>query len=241
MASEKILLVDDDADMREVLQLYLKKNGYLVFTAEDGVDAIRAVEESNPDLILLDVMMPNLDGLEFLPIIRKKTEVPVLLLSSKNDDIDTILGLSVGGDDYISKTTSMPVIVSKVRAHLRRNRILADRTENTGNQPQSERTIIEYPGLTINLVNAEVIANGSVVKLSAKEYQLLCLMARNPERIYTVEKLFELIWAENSLGDYRTVMVHLSNLRKKIELNPNEPQYILTLRGIGYKFNASNM
>lgn len=238
MASEKILLVDDDADMREVLELFLKKNGYVVFTAEDSVQAIGVVEEIVPNLIILDVMMPNLDGFELCQIIRKKTEVPILFFSSKDDDIDKILGLGIGGDDFIPKTTSMPVVVAKVRAHLRRNRVLRQEKDQMLPVSGPSDSVLTYPGLVIKLDNVVVIANGSAVKLSAKEYHLLCLLARNPERVYSVEQLFELIWGENSLGDYRTVMVHISNIRKKIELNPENPRYIQTLRGIGYKFNG---
>ncbi|MRH41099.1 response regulator [Aquibacillus halophilus] len=234
MASERILIVDDDADMRDVLELFLKKNGYTVFTAEDGLQAIDIVDNIAPELIILDVMMPNLDGFELCQIIRKKTEVPILFFSSKDEDMDKILGLGVGGDDYIPKSTSMPVIVAKVKAHLRRIRVHQQVLPIIA-QPD---TLITYPGLVIKLDNAVVIANDSTVKLSAKEYHLLCLMARNPERVYSVEQLFELIWGENSLGDYRTVMVHISNIRKKIELNPENPKYIQTLRGIGYKFNG---
>lgn len=238
MASERILLVDDDADMREVLGLFLENNGYVVFTAGDGVQAIGVVEEVVPDLIILDVMMPNLDGFELCQIIRKKTEVPILFFSSRDEDMDKILGLGIGGDDFISKTTSMPVIVAKVKAHLRRNRVLLQEKDKALLVSGPSDSVITYPGLVIKLDNAVVIANGSAVKLSAKEYHLLCLIARNPERVYSVEQLFELIWGENSLGDYRTVMVHISNIRKKIELNPENPRYIQTLRGIGYKFKG---
>nr|WP_149474456.1 response regulator transcription factor [Oceanobacillus polygoni] len=233
VASERILLVDDDADMREILKLYLEKNGYAVFVAEDGIRALAVIEDVNPELIILDVMMPNLDGFELLPIIRKNTDVPVLMFSSIDDDMNKVLGLGIGADDYLSKTTNMSVIVAKVKAHLRRNRSL---TEKVRSIEKEKSTILNYPGLEINLTSALVKVDGMIVKLSAKEYQLLCILAQNPERIYTVEKLFELIWSEDGLGDYRTVMVHLSKLRKKIENNPDDPQYIQTLRGIGYKF-----
>ncbi|MEC5423107.1 response regulator transcription factor [Virgibacillus sp. C22-A2] len=240
MASEKILLVDDDFDMREVVKLYLEKNGYTVYTAEGGVQAMNIVGEVNPELIVLDVMMPHLDGFELCQIIRKQTDVPILFLSSKDEDMDKILGLGIGGDDYIPKSTSMPVIVAKIKAHLRRNRVLLQE-KNDGNVPLSTqpKSVINYPGLVIRLDSATVIANGATVKLSAKEYRLLCLMAGNPERVYSMEQLFELVWGVNSLGDYRTVMVHISNIRKKIEIIPETPKYIKTLRGIGYKFNGA--
>lgn len=237
MANEKILLVDDDPDMLEVMTLYLKNNAFQTVTAEDGYRAIAIVEKEEPELIILDVKMPDLDGFELCQIIRKKTDAPILFLSSKTGDMDKIIGLGIGADDYISKKTSMSVLVAKVKAHLRRNRILLQDTVTLNRPITYKQEKIVYPGLVINLDSAVVHANGHPVKLSAKEYQLLCLLARNPERVYSVERIFELIWDEKSLGDYRTVMVHISNLRKKIEANPETPRYIKTFRGIGYKFN----
>nr|WP_281349704.1 response regulator transcription factor [Ornithinibacillus caprae] len=229
------MLVDDDPDMIEVLGVYLKKNGYEVVTAGDGIEAVETLEIHQPDLIMLDVVMPNLDGFEVCHLIRKKTEVPILFLSSKEEDMDKILGLGVGGDDYISKTTSPAVIVAKIKAHLRRSRTFPPIQPNN-RDTSKKQSVLEYPGLFINLESTTVKLNGSVVKLAAKEFQILSLLAQNPERVYSVEKLFELIWGEDSLGDYRTVMVHISNLRKKIEANPDDPTYIKTIRGIGYKF-----
>lgn len=227
MANEKILIVDDDPDMLELVALYMRKNGYDVLIAEDGFKAIAVVEKEEPELIILDVTMPHLDGFELCQIIRRQTDVPILFLSSREDDIDKILGLGIGGDDYIPKTTSMSVLVAKVKAHLRRNRVLPQDTYTK--RANYENTIIDYPGLVIDLQSAVVMVNDKQVKLSAKEYHLLCLLARNPGRVYSVEQLFEIIWEEESLGDYRTVMVHISNLRKKIEINPDDPQYIQTL------------
>lgn len=237
MANEKILIVDDDPDMREVLQLYMEKNGFRVCTAIDGFSALQMVEQENPELIILDVMMPRLDGFELCQYIRRKTDVPVLFFTSKNDDIDQIMGLGIGGDEYIEKTTSLPVVVAKVKAHIRRNRtfpILADKVQESMEVSES---VITFPGLIINLDSADVKVNDETIKLSAKEYQLLCVLAKNPDRIYSVEQLFDLIWGEESLGDYRTVLVHISNLRKKIERNLDGVEYIQTFRGIGYKFN----
>jgi len=237
MANERILVVDDDPDMLEVLSLYLKNSGFTVFTADDGMSALTIIDEEMPELIILDVMMPNLDGFELCQYIRRKTEVPILFFSSKVEDADKVLGLGVGGDDYIEKTTSLPVVVARVKAHLRRNRILPNHHSLLKEKTQKDRAILKYPGLTIKLDSAVVEVGGRTVRLSAKEYQLLTLMAQNPDHIYSVEQLFEHVWGEDSLGDYRTVMVHISNLRKKIEENPEESVYIHTFRGIGYKFN----
>lgn len=238
MANEKILFVDDDSDMREVLEAYMIKNGFSVFTAENGLLAISVVEERKPDLIVLDVMMPELDGFELCQLIRKKTNVPILFLSARGDDMDIILGLGIGGDDYITKSASPAEIMARIKAHLRRNRMLPQHNEVARAETENYN-LLTFPDLVIDMDSAVVKARGSIVKLSAKEYQILCLMARHPDRIYSVELLFELIWGEQSLGDFRTVMVHLSNLRKKIECNPTKPAYIQTVRGIGYKFTCS--
>jgi len=237
MANERILIVDDDLHMQEVLSLYLQKNGFIVFTADDGLSALSIVEEEVPELIILDVMMPNLDGFELCQYIRRKTDVPILFFSSMVEDSDKVLGLGVGGDDYIEKSTSLSVVVAKVKAHLRRNRVLPNGSSLAKDNPRKDRSILKYPGLTIRLDSAVVEVDGRKVRLSAKEYQILALMAQNPNHIYSVEQLFDHVWGEESLGDYRTVMVHISNLRKKIEQNPDESVYIHTFRGIGYKFN----
>lgn len=240
MANERILVVDDDLHMQEVLSLYLQKSGFTVFTADDGLSALTVVEEEMPELIILDVMMPNLDGFELCQYIRKKTDVPILFFSSMIEDSNKVLGLGVGGDDYIEKSTSLPVVVAKVKAHLRRNRVLPNKNTESKEKPHKDRLILKYPGLTIRLDSAVVEVDERKVRLSAKEYQILALMAQNPNQIYSVEQLFDHIWGEESLGDYRTVMVHISNLRKKIEQNPDESVYIHTFRGIGYKFNDFN-
>ncbi|MFD2629922.1 response regulator transcription factor [Oceanobacillus kapialis] len=237
MASEKILIVDDDRDMSEILGTYLKQQGYSVLFAAEGIHALEIVENEPPDLIVLDVMMPHLDGFELCQLLRKKTDVPVLFFSAKNEDGDNILGLGIGADDYIAKNTSIPVVVARIRAHLRRNRKLEEQHNKLSQQPMD--AVIRYPGLVINLEQAVVTANGRPIKLSAKEYHLLCLLARNPDRVYSVEQLFALIWGADSLGDYRTVMVHISNIRKKLEEELGASSYIETLRGIGYKFTGT--
>ncbi|WP_194287328.1 response regulator transcription factor [Gracilibacillus oryzae] len=236
MASETILIVDDDQDIRSLIELYMKSNGYNVLVASDGIEALAMVEQQLPDLIILDVMMPRLDGYELCQELKKITDIPIIFLSSKNDDMDKILALSVGGDDFIEKNTNPPLLLAKIKAHLRRYRNLSVKN-NQNDEYVKDTSVIDYPGLVINLDSAVVKLNSEILRLSAKEYQILCLLAQNPERIFSVEKLFELIWDENSLGDYRTVMVHISNLRKKLETDSNTPKYIETVRGIGYKFN----
>ncbi|SES16048.1 DNA-binding response regulator, OmpR family, contains REC and winged-helix (wHTH) domain [Gracilibacillus ureilyticus] len=236
MASEKILIVDDDEDIRRLLELYMTSNGYHILLAEDGMEALTIVEQELPDLIILDVMMPKLDGYELCQELKKITDIPIIFLSSKQEDMDKILALSVGGDDFIEKDTSPPLILAKIKAHLRRYRDLSNRTRKQ-EASRNDSSLIEYPGLEINMDSAVVKLENQILRLSAKEFQILCLLAQYPGKIFSVEKLFELIWDENSLGDYRTVMVHISNLRKKLEKNNSNLKYIETVRGIGYKFN----
>ncbi|MEK3889960.1 response regulator transcription factor [Bacillus sp. FSL K6-3431] len=234
---EKILIVDDDADIRKVLQLYLCKAGFDVIEAEHGEGSLTLFDQENPDLIILDVMLPGLDGLEVCQIIRRKSDVPIIFLSAKEDDVDKIVGLGIGGDDYISKPFSPSVLTAKVKAHLRRKRLL-DNQINQLEKEHDKQAIIAYPGLVINQESYSVKANDEEIQLSAKEYRILCLLAANPNKVYTVEQLFQLVWGEESFGDHRTVMVHISNLRKKIEANPTQPSFIITVRSIGYKFNV---
>lgn len=230
------MLVDDDGDIREILQLYLQKDGYTIIHADDGKTALRLLEEQKPDIIILDVVLPDMDGFEVCQLLRQKTTVPILFLSSKEDEIDKILGHKIGGDDYITKPFSPALVTVKIQTHLRRHRDIGHQS-----RPSHEKVkqIIEYPGLYVDKASCVVKVNGSTVLLSAKEYQLLCLLAEHPNRVYSVEDLFELIWGEESLGDNRTVMVHISNLRKKIEPLPANPNYIITVRGMGYKFIGS--
>ncbi|MGE8207508.1 response regulator transcription factor [Heyndrickxia sp. NPDC080065] len=234
MSGKRVLVVDDDSDIREVIQLYLKNNGYSVITAGDGLSAIRLVDECNPDMIILDVMLPELDGFEACQMIRKKSDVPILFLSAKEDDMDKILGLGIGGDDYMTKPFSPVVLVAKVKAHLRRNRILQEKKNDLA-EGKSQK-FLKFTGLSIDMDSCVVKVENSQISLSTKEYQLLCFLAMRPNHVFSVEQLFEAIWGEEALGDNRTVMVHISNLRKKIEQNPIEPKYIVTVRGLGYKF-----
>jgi DNA-binding response OmpR family regulator len=238
MGNETILLVDDDLDMLHILKMYLRKEGFTVQKTMDGDGAIRHIKKDKPDLIILDVMMPRLNGFELCRMIRRITDVPVLFFSSKDADTDQIAGLAIGGDDYLPKSTSLPVVTAKVKALLRRTSKQSAEKGIAGSV-LPDTAVLEFPGLVIKLDSAVVEVNGSAVKLSAKEYRILCILAQNPDRIYSVEQLFELVWGEESLGDHRTVMVHISNLRRKIDPSSDGSKYIHTFRGIGYKFNGA--
>lgn len=232
MAGEKILIVDDEQEIREIIYLYLSREGFEVISTEDGQKACEFCQLVKPDLIILDILLPAIDGIEVCKKLRKITEVPIVFLSCKNEDIDKILGLTVGGDDYITKPFSPRELVARVKAHLRRSSLLPPN--------EDEKSVLKYPGLEIDLHSHTVLVNNHPVALSAKEFELLAFLAQNPNRVFYTDQIFRLVWKTHNLdGDIRTVMVHISNLRKKIEKDPADPEFILTVRGIGYKFNAA--
>lgn len=231
MASEKILVVDDDSDIREILTLYLKNEGYKTAVASNGGQAIKLTDTFNPDLIILDIMLPDLDGIEVCQQIRKTTTAPIIFLSCKSTSNDKTIGLIAGGDDYIGKPFDSNELLARVRAQLRRNRVI--KVQDNSLAPDN---IISYPDLTIDLNRYSVVANGKNVVLPLKEFQLLVLLAKNPNYVFTIEQLYKAIWNSDSFGDYRTLIVHISNIRKKIEKEPKCPKYIQTIKGLGYKF-----
>lgn len=230
MAREKILLIDDELDIMELIKQYLIKEDFTIETASNAKIGIKAIQSFEPDLIILDVMMPDIDGIELCLEIRKITNAPILFLSCKAEEMDKVMALSAGGDDYITKPFQPGELIARVKAHLRRNRLLVNNSELEG--------IIQYGGLKLNMDTREVCVNESSVNLSNKEFEILALLIKNPKRIYSMEQLFQMVWKMESLdGDARTIMVYISNLRKKIEQNPSDPKYIINVRGVGYKFN----
>lgn len=230
MAREKILLIDDETDIMELIKQYLLKEDFIIETASSAKDGMKAIQCFEPDLIILDVMMPDIDGIELCLEIRKMTNAPIIFLSCKAEEMDKVMALSAGGDDYITKPFQPGELIARVKAHLRRNRLLANNSELEG--------IIQHGGLKLNLDTREVCVNDNMVSLSNKEFEILALLIKNPKRIYSMEQLFQMVWKMDSLdGDARTIMVYISNLRKKIEQNPSDPKYIINVRGVGYKFN----
>lgn len=230
MSGEKILVVDDVATVRNIVYHHLAKDGFHVITAGDAYSAFELVRTQKPDLILLDIILPGLDGIEFCRELRKETNVPIIFLTSKSDCTDLIVGLGVGGDDYITKPFIPSELIARVKAHLRRNRVASF--------PKEQKKLFKYPGLEIDLTGHIVRVNGSPVDLSIKEFELLALLAQNPNRIFHNNQLLDSIWQSKDFTDNRTLMVHISRLRKKIEKDPSNPVYILNVRGIGYKFNG---
>lgn len=226
---KKILIVEDDPEIRDFIKLYLSNDGYKTVEVDQGDLAVKVFHEEQPDLVILDILLPGLDGIEVCREIRKTSIVPIIFLSNKIEETDKIIGLTVGADDYMTKPFSPRELTARIRTHLRREMYYTERQ-------QKSQSVIKFANLMIDLERHQVIAYGEEIELSAKEFSLLAYMAKHPGRIFKVEELFEQVWGEFSLGDTRTVMVHISSLRKKIELEPSNPEFIITVRGAGYKF-----
>ncbi|MEG1886936.1 MAG: response regulator transcription factor [Oscillospiraceae bacterium] len=231
MASAKILIVDDDTNICELLRLYLEKDGFQTIVSNDGEDAVKKAESSNPDLILLDIMLPKLDGWQVCREVRKKSKVPIIMLTAKGETFDKILGLELGADDYVSKPFDTKEIVARVKAVLRRS------------FPEETEKIVSFDKLTINLTNYELIVNGNAVDTPPKELELIFHLASNPNRVYTRDQLLDEVWGFEYYGDSRTVDVHVKRLREKLE-GVSNAWSLKTVWGVGYKFelkqDASN-
>lgn len=235
MAPEKLLIVEDDQEIRDLIVLYLKKHGYQVIVAGDGLEALQLFERELPELVLLDINLPLIDGFGVCREIRRVSNVPVLFISCRNDSEDVVNGLELGGDDYIAKPFDPAVVLARVQANLRRapifNRSLVHPARN------ESMDILSYGGLSIDIKKYDVHLDGVYVPLSAKEIQLLFFLAQHPNQVFTTDQLYHRVWGAESNSDTRTVLVHISSLRKKIEPSPVSPKFIHNIRGIGYKFS----
>lgn len=232
MAQDKIMIVDNEMEIIQLIRLYLSREGYDVIWTTDSTKAAELAYEEKPDLILLDVVMPGLTGIELCEKIREQSDVPILFVSCKDQDMDKVLGLSIGGDDYITKPFSPAELVARVKAHLRRRNI----SSGSASGEYEENNLLTTGGLEIDLSAHTVTVDGNPVHLTAKEFELLVLFCKYPNRVFTSRQIFDNLWNTYGLeDDVRNVMVHISNLRKKIEINPEKPKYIQTVRGVGYK------
>ncbi|WP_094762872.1 response regulator transcription factor [Dethiosulfatibacter aminovorans] len=234
MNKKRILIVDDEENILELLKYNLEKNGFEVVPEDNGEDALEEMEREDFDLVILDLMLPGIDGLEVLKTIRghqRIKNIPVIMLTAKNEEIDTVLGLEMGADDYIGKPFGVHELLARVKALLRRN----DRTKIEKDVSQ-EFDIIDIDNIKINKSTQEVTINGENVELTLKEFEVLYLLAKNKGRVFGRDYLLEKIWGYDYLGETRTVDVHIRNLRKKIEEDDKNPKHIKTVRGIGYKY-----
>ena len=230
-AKQKILIVDDDEHIAELISLYLTKECFECRIEYDGESALAAIPVFHPDLLLLDLMLPDVDGFEICREIRAVKDVPILMVSAKKDDIDKIRGLGLGADDYITKPFSPSELVARVKAHLTRY----ERLIGTG-APKNE--VIEIRGLKIDKTAHRVFVNGEEGQFTTKEFDLLTFLAEHPDRVFSKEELFRRIWNMESVGDIATVTVHIKKIREKIEFDSSKPQYIETIWGVGYRFKA---
>lgn len=228
MNQNKILIVDDDANICELLRLYLEKDGFKTFVATDGEQAVDFASRYSPDLILLDIMLPRLDGWQVCREIRKTSDTPIIMLTAKGETFDKILGLELGADDYVSKPFDTKEVIARIKAVLRRT---ADKDKS--NQIKEVR----FDKLSINLTNYELVVNGVRVDTPPKEMELIYHLASNPNRVYTRDQLLDEVWGFDYYGDSRTVDVHVKRLREKLE-NISEEWSLKTVWGVGYKFEV---
>ena len=231
MDKDKILIVEDDANLLATLKYNLQKDGYDVVTAVDGAEAIETARKEKPDLIILDVMLPTINGFEVCRVLRKEMTVPILMLTAKAEEMDKVVGLEIGADDYMTKPFSMRELLARVRAMLRRTRM-------TVSESTEEETVLRIKELEIDPARHRVSLGETALDLTPKEYDLLAFLAKNKGFVFNREQLLEKVWGYDYAGDTRTVDVHVRWLRQKIETNPQKPEYLITIRGTGYKLEG---
>lgn len=233
---EKILIVEDELALQETLAYNLKKEGYILETVGDGRSALEAARKLKPDLIVLDIMLPEMDGFEVARILRKEMTTAILMLTARDDEIDRVVGLEVGADDYLTKPFSMRELIARVKAQLRRARLLREEIGRTVEDAPHE--LLTFDNLTIDLTRREVLLSDKIVQLKPKEYELLLFLAEHRRQMLSREFILERVWGWDYIGDSRTVDVHVRWLRQKIEVNSSEPKRIVTVRGGGYRFEG---
>ena len=223
-----ILVCDDDKEIVEAIEIYLSQEGYNVLKAYDGEEALKLLDKHKVDLLIIDVMMPKLDGIRATLKIREKNALPIIILSAKSEDADKILGLNVGADDYVTKPFNPLELVARVKSQLRRYTQLGAMTEKKEN-------IYETGGLMIDDDRKEVTVDGESVKLTPIEYRILLFLVQNQGRVFSINQIYENIWNEEAIAADNTVAVHIRHIREKIEINPKEPRYLKVVWGLGYK------
>ncbi len=226
-----ILIIEDDQGIAELEQDYLEASDYAVTIATDGKQGLRQALENDYSLIVLDIMLPHMDGFQICREIRTKKNIPVLMVSARREDIDKIRGLGLGADDYVIKPFSPNELVARVKAHIARYENL------TGHAAGPDHSILRCGGLEIQVETRRVFTDGKEVTLTNREFELLAFLAANPDIVFSKERLFERVWGQDALGDTATVMVHINRIREKIEPDPTQPMYIETVWGAGYRFH----
>ena len=225
----KILVCDDDKEIVEAIEIYLSQEGYEICKAYNGEEALKVLKQEEVDLLIIDVMMPKLDGIRATLKIREKNNMPIIILSAKSEDADKILGLNVGADDYVTKPFNPLELVARVKSQMRRYTQLGSTVKH------ENKAIYEAGGLSINDELKEVTVDGEQVKLTPIEYNILLLLVKNQGKVFSIEQIYESIWNEDAIGVDNTVAVHIRHIREKIEINPKEPRYLKVVWGVGYK------
>ena len=231
MDKKNVLVVDDDKEIVDAIEIYLRNEGINVIKAYDGINALEALMENEVHLILMDIMMPKMDGLRTTMKIREEKNIPIILISAKSEDTDKILGLNMGADDYITKPFNPLELIARVKSQLRRYMNLGNYKKISG----EEEKVIKSGGLSINLETKTVVVDGENIKVTATEFGIIELLLRNQGKVFSIDEIYENVWKEPSYNAENTVAVHIRRIREKIEINPKEPKYLKVVWGIGYK------
>ncbi len=226
-----VLVVEDDAEIRDGIEIYLKSQGYEVFKAADGIEGLEVLKEQEIHLAIIDVMMPRMDGIHMVMRLRKEHDFPVIMLSAKSEEVDKIMGLNMGADDYVTKPFQPLELLARVNSHLRRYRRFL---EITGQGTEEPENVYRIGGVELNEDTKEVLVDGEPVKMTPMEFKILALLIKSPGRVFSAEEIYERVWNERAINT-DTVMVHVRKIREKIEYNPKEPKYLKVVWGVGYK------
>jgi DNA-binding response OmpR family regulator len=240
MIMTTLLIVEDDKTLRDTLEYNLKREGYEVLTAVDGPEGIRHAYDDRPDLVILDLMLPGLNGYDVCRAIRKELTMPILILSAREEEIDKVLGLELGADDYMTKPFGLRELLARIHAMLRRAEMLrpvASQLASNGSQPHSAPTPLNLGELTVDLARRQVIRSGKTIEMKPKEFDLLAFLAQHPQQVFSRDVLLDRVWGYDFVGGTRTVDVHVRWLRSKLEHDPSNPHLIQTVYGVGYKLN----
>lgn len=230
MEMNHVLIVEDDKEIREGVEIYLKSQGYVVFQAADGVEGLEVIEKEEIHLAIVDVMMPRMDGIQMMVKLREKYDFPVIFLSAKSEEVDKIIGLNMGADDYVTKPFTPLELLARVNSQLRRYRRFM---EKLGDKEKTQNIHV-IGGLELDEDRVEVRVDGELVKVTPMEYKILLLLMKNPGRVFSADEIYERVWNERAVNT-DTIMVHVRNIREKIEINPKEPKYLKVVWGVGYK------
>lgn len=234
---ETILIVDDEKEIRDLIDIYLKGEGYNTLKAEDGEEALEVLSRNEVDLIILDIMMPKLNGIEACFKIREEREMPIIMLSAKSEDIDKILGLNTGADDYLTKPFNPLELVARVKSQLRRYRRFSDKAKGSQVKEVVKDSLLEVEDITINLDTHEVFKDGELIKLTPIEFDILVLLSKNRGKVFSIENIYSSVWKQEFMQSDNTVMVHIRKIREKIEEDSRNPKFIKTVWGVGYKID----